>query len=458
MNGHLENLLYTLSRLIAVSFSLLLAAQISVVNGQNSNNSVVPATTNTSAQVVDSNWPQWRGSAWNHLSNDTKIPLEFGKGKNLLWRVEMPGPGGSSPVVWNDQVFLTSVDGDAIDLICVDPVGHESWRRTLEGKNKDSRDGANSAAPSPCTDGKHVWATSGAGFLQCFTMTGQPVWTIDLQEKYGEFDIQFGMTSTPILDSGRLYLQLIHGDMGNDDPGDAWVIALNADTGKEIWKQFRATEAIKENKHSYASPVIYRDSQTEFLITHGGDYAIGHSLTDGSELWRMGGLNAPESYNPYLRFVASPTCAPGMIVVPSAKNGPVLCLRPELKGNVTAEPFALLWKLDKGTPDVASPLIHNDLVYLFRENGLLAVVDAKTGHEIFNERFFDDRHRSCAVMVGDKLIVTCRNGGVAVVEGGRKPRVISKCELGEEITSSPAISNGRIYIRTFAALYAFGQQ
>ncbi len=417
----------------------------------------VVLTDNSSAQ---DNWAQWRGPGWTNVSTEKSIPVEFGTDRNLLWRVEMPGPAGSSPIVWNDTVFVTSADGDNLLVMALDIAGKELWRQTLDGQNKAIRmDNANYASPSPITDGVHVWATSAAGVLHCFTFDGKPVWKKDLQKEYGEFDIQFGLSTTPILDNDHLYLQLIHGSMRDKTPSVGWVISLDGNSGKELWKFKRETEATVENKHSYTSPVIYRDDSRSFLITHGADYAIGHDLDDGHELWRMGGLNDKGSYNPYLRFVSSPTCVPGTIIVPSAKNGPVLALRPEnLKGDVTSDAEALRWRMDRGTPDVASPLVDvkQKLVYLCHESGFLIVVDLENGQEIFKERFFADKHRSTPVLVGNQIVIAGRNGDVLVVEGGKEPKVLAKNSLGEETTASPAVSNGRLFIRTYKALYAFG--
>lgn len=406
---------------------------------------------------TDDNWPQWRGAKLDSLSSETGLPVEFGKERNLVWRIELPGPAGSSPVVWNDQVFVTTAADDKLELLAFDASGKTLWSAPLDGQNRKLRmDSANFAAPSPITDGEHVWATSSAGVLHCFTLAGQPVWKLDLQEKYGAFDIQFGMASTPVLDNGRLYHQLLHGNMQDDSPGVGIVICMDAATGAEIWRHDRATAATYENKHSYSSPVIYRDGQREYLIVHGGDVATAHSLKDGAEVWRVGGLNPAASYNNYLRFVASPGCAEGMIVVPSAKGGPVLCLRPDLQGELTERPEAYLWKMERGTPDVASPVIHEGLVYLCIENGLVTCVDAKTGQEHYKERLLADQHRSTPVVAGGKLYITGRKGKVLVLATGTEPKVLAENDLGEVTTASPAISNGRIYIRTFEALYCFG--
>lgn len=404
-------------------------------------------------------WPQWRGADFSSVASTRGLPLEFGPDRNCLWKAAMPGRAGSSPVVWDDRVYVTSVsaDGNGLVLIAVDSDGSELWSSPLPGGNRDFRDEANSAAPSPMTDGKHVWATSSNGGLACFDMSGREIWTVDLQKEYGRFDIQFGLSSTPLLFEGRLYLQLIHGSMRSEEPGTGIVLCLDAGSGKQVWKQNRETQATYENKHSYASPSIYDDGKLRFLVAHGGDCVTGHAIADGRELWRCRGLNNPANYNPYLRFVASPTCVPGMIVVPSAKNGPVIALRPDGSGDITDQPAARHWTLERGTPDVASPVVHDGLVFLFRENGVVICLDATSGEEIWNERLLADKHRSTPVVADGHLFVPGRDGVVTVLKAGREAEVVSSNALSDTVTASPAVANGRIYIRTFSTLWCFGQ-
>ncbi len=234
-------------------------------------------------------WKQWRGNDLRSVSKGPAVPVEFDQENQMLWRFPMPGTAGSSPIVCGDRVFATSVEGDELVLVCIGMDGKQRWKRFLEGNDIKSRDGANAASPSPSTDGEHVWTMMGNGMLQCFTVEGEPVWTKDLQKEYGEFNIQFGMSMTPVLDNGNLYLALMHGDMRDTKTTSVGqVIALDAKTGNEIWVHLRKTDAVSENTHSYASPTIYRDGKHEFLITHGADYVIGHSLKDGSEIWRCG--------------------------------------------------------------------------------------------------------------------------------------------------------------------------
>ena len=406
------------------------------------------------------NWPQWRGGDLKSVSADSDVPAEWNQSKNMLWKVPMPGPAGSSPVVWDGNVFVTSVEGDALVLLKINPDGTVAWKKNFEGQNEDSRDAGNSASPSPCTDGEFVWAMMGNGQLVCYTFDGELAWKKDLQKEYGKFDIQFGMSSTPVLDNGNLYLQLMHGNMRDRKTTSVGqVIALDARTGNQIWLHKRLTDGVAENKHSYASPTIYRDSEREFLVTHGADYVIEHSLKDGSEIWRCGGFNPKgDGYNPYLRLVSSPSCGDGVIIAPTAKRGPVLALKVDINGDVTNDKNALHWKIQKGTPDVSTPVIHNGLVYLAGEKGDLTILDLNNGEVLFRERLSADKQRSTPVIAGNKVFIAGRRGTVYVLQAGSEAKVLAKNDLGEETTASPAISDGRIYIRTFDNLYAFGKK
>jgi outer membrane protein assembly factor BamB len=158
-----------------------------------------------------------------------------------------------------------------------------------------------------------------------------------------------------------------------------------------------------------------------------------------------------------LRFVASPVAVPGYIVVPSAKNRGVLCLKPDGKGDITDKMEFSHWRWTSNTPDVPSPLVVGDYVYFCKENGNLICAEAKTGETLYDEPTTRDRHRASPVYADGHIYLTARNGTVTVVKEGPELEVVSKNELGETTTSSPAISNGRIYLRTSDALYAVGK-
>ena len=394
------------------------------------------------------NWPQWRGTAFDGVSEETGTPVEWSATKNVAWRLPLPGPAGATPVVWDDHIFLTSVDDQNLVLIAANTKGSQLWSRAISTGNRNIRgDEGNFASPSPCTDGEHVWAMVGTGLLACYDFAGKEAWKINLQERFGRFDIQFGMASTPVLDGDRLYLQFIHS-------GGSKVIALDKRTGNAIWQQRRPTDARDESEQSYASPIIYRDGRREMLLSHGGDYIIAHRLSDGTEIWRCGGLNPKGRYNNTLRFIASPVAAADLIVVPSAKNGPVLALRPDGEGDVSNVATAHWWTQPQNTPDVPSPLIHGGLVYLCRESGELTVLDAKSGEKYYNHRLHPDRYRASPLYADGKIYFASRDGTITVIKAGKQFEALATNTMGENITASPVIANGTLYLRTFDALYA----
>jgi outer membrane protein assembly factor BamB len=399
------------------------------------------------------NWPQWRGGKLDGISHEKNLPARFSKTENVAWRLPLPGPAGSTPVVWGDRIFLTTAEGSDLVLLCVSTDGQLLWSRKLGAGNRNLRgDEGNLASPSPCTDGRHVWSFMGNGVLGCYDFDGNQVWQFDLQERYGKFDIQFGMSSTPVLDGDRLYMQIIHS-------GGAYLLALDKATGAEVWKADRPSDAIAECEHSYASPVLYRDGQREFLVSHGADFTIGHSLADGKELWRVGGFNPKgRSYEPTLRFISTPVAVPGLIVAPSAKNHGVIGVRSTATGDVTDSRDHLAWTLPNNTPDVPSPLVVDGLAYLCRENGLVICLDAESGVKVYEQRAHSDRYRASPVFADGKIYLTARGGVVTVIKPGREFTVLAENDLEEPISASPAVSGGRIYFRTFDALWAVEQQ
>jgi len=397
------------------------------------------------------NWPRWRGPRNDGTSLEKGLAAKWSKTENVKWRLELPGPAPSTPIIWQDKIFLTSAEGAALVLMSANTAGKILWKNTIGSGNYNIREEeSNAASPTPSTDGKYVWVKLGTGLLACYDFNGKEIWQFDLQKRYQPFSMYHGMSSSPLLDGDRLYLQLLH-------TNEQLVLALDKNTGGEIWKHRRQTDARQESAHSYASPFLYRFDGQEFLLTHGADYVVAHDLKDGRELWRCGGLNSTADYNSFFRFVASPVASAGLVVAPSAKNGPVLGLNPRgAKGDITNASANYHWKLTQNTPDVPSPLIHDGLVYLCRENGVLICLDAKTGKEYYLERTHNQRHRASPVSADGKIYLTATDGTVTVVKAGKHFEIIAQNALAERLAASPAISGGTIYLRSYKALYAIG--
>ena len=327
-------------------------------------------------QLRADNWPQWRGPDHNGFSKETKLPVEWSESKNIAWKLTLPGMGGSTPIVWGDNIFLTCQDGDDIVLLCVGVDGKVAWKRKLaSGTATYRKDEGNPASAPASTDGKHVFVFVGTGDVACFDFDGKEIWKLNAQERYGKFRIMHGMHTTPLLHDDRLYMPLLH-------QGGQWVVALDKTTGKEVWKVARPTDGEFEGEHSYASPCLYQNGADSYLVVHGCDYTTAHRLSDGSEIWRLGDLNLRMRKDQTFRLVASPAVAADVIVVPTAKNGPVVAIKPSAKGLVKTGSEYEVWRKAKGTTDVPTPLIHDGIVYMCKENGTLVCMDAKTGGSI----------------------------------------------------------------------------
>jgi outer membrane protein assembly factor BamB len=404
--------------------------------------------------VCAENWPQWRGPTGDGISPETNLPTRWSTTENCAWSLPLPGMGGSTPIVWGQRIFLTSADAkNDLWLLCVSTQGKELWRRQL-GKDRFRHrmiHEGNGASPSPSTDGKHVWAFVGSGDFACFDFEGKEVWKFNAQERYGKFQIQYGMHTTPLLYGDRLYLQLLHS-------GGAYVIALDKNSGETVWQVKRTSDAVAECEQSYASPVIWHNGDKAYLITHGCDYAIAHRLDNGAEIWRLGDLNPKDRYNRTLRFVASPVTTADLIVIPTAKRGPVIGVKPSAEGIIRAGSSSEQWRRPSNTPDVPSPLVYQGLVYLCREDGVLICLDAKTGEQLYMESLHKQRYRASPVYADGKIYLTARDGVVSVVKAGPKFELLAVNRMNDDISASPAIAAGRIYLRGFKALYAIEQR
>jgi outer membrane protein assembly factor BamB len=394
------------------------------------------------------NWPSWRGPDNNGISHETKVPVEWSATKNIAWKLPLPAKGCSTPVVWGERIFLTGCKGTELFLCCASTDGKLLWQQRLGTSLRPSikYDEANEASSSPSTDGKNVYAYVGSGDLACFDFEGKEIWKLNVQEKYGKFKIMHGMHTTPLLYSDRLYLSLMHSN-------GHWLIAFDKASGKEMWKVERTTDAAGEATQAYTSPCLWNTGKDECLVVSGCDYATGHRLSDGSEIWRLGGLNPKTRYQYAFRIIASPVATPELLVVPTCRGSTVVGVKPRAMGDVTAGGFEQ-WRT-RGAPDVPSPLIQGGQVYLCRENGVLICLDAATGKELYQKRIHSSRYRASPVYVDGKIYLTARDDGTFhVVKAGPSYELLATNVLPDEFAASPVISGGRIYLRGFRALYA----
>ncbi len=411
-----------------------------------------------SARASADNWPQWRGPKNDGHSAEKGLPTEWSAEKNVAWKLKMPGPGAGTPAVWGGRMFITSVDGGDVVLLCVGTDGKEKWKEKLTGTGNQrypnpSKGEVTDASASCTTDGKHVWSYVSNGKLTCHTVDGKPVWDVDLQ-KYGPFDagkrggIQFGCHWTPVVYKGAVYTQVMHRKA-------QLVVAFDAVTGQEKWKKERPGYSKGESPDVYASTFIWEGEGGPLLVAHGNDYTTGHKLENGEEVWRVQGLNP--STNGAWRFVSNVLVTPDLIVVPSCKTGPTVGFNPVgAKGDISPENKAELWRVNT-TPDVVAPVLVGDIVY-FTQDGPFTALEAKTGKQIYREQLTKGIHRSNLVVADGKIYVTAADGTTDIVQAGREFKRLATNKLPDTLYGSPAIAGGRIYIRGFEYLWAIGSK
>jgi outer membrane protein assembly factor BamB len=422
-----------------------------------------------SALWGQSYWPQWRGPAQNGVSTADDLPTTWNAEKNILWKTPLPSWGGSTPIAWEQRIFLISPSkaeagenlaptavkrskwgglpgahpgGDQLLLLCIDrSSGAILWQRQLDQGNS-LRMKHNAASPSPMTDGRRVWAATGNGVINAFDMEGQLLWRMDLQQEYGKFGLVFGYASSPLYYDGKLFLQVLHGQK-TDDP--SYIVALDAHSGESIWRVERPTDAVNESPDAYTTPALLDYDGRHQVIISGGDYVTGHDPQTGKELWRAGGLNPNKEGN--YRIVGSPIAIDGMIYAPTRKK-PLLALHAGGQGDITESHLA--WKFTgPGAPDVPTPATDGRYFYMVDDKGRATCLDAKTGALIWGpERTQQGIVSSSPVVADGKLYVLNERGITTVLTAGPQYKVLATNELdGSYTLSSIAVADQALLVR-----------
>ena len=395
-------------------------------------------------------WPQWRGPHLNGTSQETGLPVTWTNSENIAWKLAMPAWTGATPIVSGEHIFLNVADGEDISLWAVDrQTGKPAWRRRLSDGNVKRRK-QNMSSPSPVTDGKHVWVMTGTGVLTQFDFDGKKGWTRDIQADYGQFGLNWGYASSPLLFQGALYLPVLHG-MKTDEP--SYLLRIDAATGKTVWRVERLTDAIRESPDAYITPALLEyDGKHEIVLT-GGDVVTGHDLETGRELWRADGLNPNNDRN--YRIIASPVVMDGIIYAPTRVR-PMLALKAGGRGDITTS--HLLWTFNNG-PDVPTPVTDGKYLYVVNDRGVTFNLDAKTGEVIWGpKRIAAGTYSSSPVLADGKVYITNEDWVTTVMKAGAEFGVIAENDLESYTLSSVAVSQGQLFLRNADFLYCIGDR
>jgi outer membrane protein assembly factor BamB len=418
---------------------------------------------------AQTNWPQWRGPNGSGISTETSLPAEWSESKNIRWKSPIAGRGHSSPVVWGSRVFLTtsiegavipgaeavrhyrngqeylhpdSVGADhgyALKLLCLDlKTGKLLWDKTVyEGRVYDNRHRKNTyASATPATDGKYIYVSFEAEGLYCYDFDGKRIWKSSLGRiaKGG-----MGPGTSPVLFENLVILQV------DQEYGEgSFIAAVDKVTGKEVWRTPR------DQRRSWATPLLVKTTERTELVTSGPKLIIAYDPATGKELWRAPGVES----NP----IPSPVAGAGLVFVTAGSDAKrAMAIRVGGSGDLSGT-ANLLWRYEKGTAYVPSPILYGDYLYLLTDAGALTCLEAATGKLVYQARMpVAAQFTASPVAFDGKIMIVSEDGDSFIVKAGPTPEILNANALGEAVYASPAIANSTILIRGTNNLYCISK-
>jgi len=424
----------------------------------------------------DKNWSQWRGPDASGVSPYGKAPVKWDESKNIKWKVEIPGKGHATPIIWGNKIFvLTAIEvGKKIETKKEEPAqpaqgqGRSRGMRTTKAENVhkftilaiNRSDGSiiwqhtareelphegmhptsTWASNSPVTDGEHIFAFFGSRGLYCYDMQGKLIWDKD----FGDMTIKrtFGEGSSPVLYKNKIVVNWDH-------EGQSFILALDKKTGRELWKRNR------DEATSWATPLIVESNGKPQIITNGTKKIRSYDLATGQLLWESSGMT--------MNAIPSPVTAKGVVYVMSGFRGSALqAIRlSEAKGNIAGSK-ALVWTFDKDTPYTPSPLLYDDLLYFMRvNNGSLSCLKASTGEVYYSRQKLEGLGNglyASPVGAGGKVYITNRNGMTQVIKHGAQFEILATNKLDDSFSASPVIVGNELYLRGEKYLYCITEK
>ena len=417
--------------------------------------------------LADEKWPQFRGPQSMPVAEDPTLPDTWSTTENVVWKVDIPGSGWSSPVVWGDTIFLTSVissvDGEkpkkglyfggerkppadehrwmvyAIDF----KTGKIKWEREVNrGVPPASRHLKNTfASETPATDGERVYAYFGNMGIFCFDMKGKLLWS----QKWGPFKTRFGWgtAASPVLYKDNIY-------MVNDNDDKSFMIALNKKTGEQVWRVDRAEGS------NWATPYVWENEMRTEIVTPGTRSIRSYDL-NGKLLWEMQGMSSISIPTPFSKF--------GLVYISSGyvmdSLRPVYAIKPGASGNISLKAGEknnqyIAWFQPQAGPYNPTPLIYGDYYYTLLDRGFFTCHDAKTGQEVYGKQRIDPAagaFTSSPWAYNGKIFCLSEDGDTFVIEAGKEYKLLRKNSLDEMCMATPAIARGSLIIRTASKLY-----
>jgi outer membrane protein assembly factor BamB len=407
------------------------------------------------------NWPQWRGPQGTGVSTETNLSHKWSDDSGLAWKTALPEWGRSTPVIWNDALFVTSEADGRLLLLRVDAkqggivwtrdVGEGTPTRSVPGGGKRTakfHDLHNLASPSVATDGEVVIAHFGNGDLAGYTFDGQQLWKRNLAHDHGEYTIWWGHANSPVLYRDLVISVCMQDSLDGDTEklAPSYLVAHHKRTGEVVWQTPRMTGGHAEECDAYTTPLLVNHNGQPTLVVMGGNWLDAYDPTTGKQTWVLPGLVGG-------RTITGPTVVEGLVLATIGMRGPLHAVRLGLSGKLAAD-SVVAWKEAASTPDSSCPVSAHGLVWMVTDNGIASCLRAKDGENLWRQRLPGRDYKASPVVADGKVFFLSKDGVTTVIAAKPEYEVRAENRLGDEFLASPAIANGTIFLRGRTALYA----
>jgi outer membrane protein assembly factor BamB len=394
---------------------------------------------NASGFTQAQNWPCWRGPNGDGTSIETNLPSRWDSVTNVVWKIPVPGTGYSSPVIWKDKLFLVTALNETLEkvLLCYDTKkGDLLWQKTvLKSKFENKHDNNSYASGTPATDGTRVYVSFLDGedvVVAAYDFSGKQIWL----QRPGTFFSPHGYSCSPALFEDKV---IINGD----SQGDSFVAALSKVDGHIIWKIPHERPA-----HSFSTPIFRQMAGKMQMIFCGNKEIASYNPSDGSKYWFVSGPSEDYCSTPVYNEKS------GLVLVSSAWPVRILvAIKPDGQGDVTKS--KVVWQTKKGAYYVPSPVCTDDYIYTTMTTGQVHCIEVATGNILWVKEM--GTQYSSPVLADGLVYMPNDEGVITIIKPGPKFESIGKNSIGEKMYASPAISNGRIYLRSFKHLFCISK-
>jgi len=413
-------------------FLVFVAVAVSIAPGS----PPVPGETADTPRATD--WPRWRGPNADGVADAEGLPTHWSQTENIRWSVHLPGWGTSSPVIYGDQLFVTSqVEQEGrkslLTLSFDRETGKELWRHDFGlGVDQHTHEKSNLAVNTPAVTQDAVYVAFGNADIARYSHDGKLIWVTRYMSLFGDPHMAWGYGTSPLVLADSVLLPWDH------HQGPCYLVGLDKQTGRVVWKKDRPIGT------SHSTPLLVKHhGQTDILVS-GKSRLTAFDARTHRELWKYGEGEGPFNGE----IVVSPTYGDGMVFLQLWRQSPIHAIR--LTGD--GRPPELVWVSEKPGPQEPSPIYYRGLLYSLMDNGVLVCLDGKTGKELYRKRLAAECNSS-PIAAGGRIYFSDNEGATFVVKAGREFELLSTNSLGERITASPAISGNELFYRTDSHVY-----